>query len=52
MEGNGHNDSNSFYSIECWLNHSSCSEHLEVVSELMHAQYQNILHFLELFDSQ
>ena len=48
---NDNNDSNSFYSLECWLNYSKFSEHLEEVSGLMNAQYHNVLCFLELFDS-
>ena len=43
MESNDNNDSNGFYSIGHWLNYSKFSEHLEEVSGLMHAQYQNIL---------
>ena len=38
-----HTKCNSFYLIEYQLNYSNFSGHLEVVSGLMHAQYQNIL---------
>ena len=38
-----HAQCNSFYSIGCWLNYLKFPEHLESVSRLVHAQYQNIL---------
>ena len=43
MESNDHVVCNSFYSMECSLNYTKISEHLNIVKRQVHSQYQDIL---------